>query len=43
MAPEDVLISSRDGSVSYPICVHPKKTTWSGQAPATQASQYRCQ
>jgi len=42
-APGELQIRSRDGSVGYPICVYPQKTTWNGQQPATLASNYRCQ
>jgi feruloyl esterase len=41
-APEDIMLASRDGSVSYPVCVYPKMTAWTG-GPATQASSYKCQ
>lgn len=43
VAPEDMLITSRDGSVSYPVCVYPKKTTWNGTGSAKLASSYTCQ
>ena len=29
-APDDLLLTSRDNSVSYPVCVYPKRTTWAG-------------
>jgi pimeloyl-ACP methyl ester carboxylesterase len=41
-APNDILLTSRDNSVSYPVCVYPLKTTWNGSGPATQASSYSC-
>jgi hypothetical protein len=41
-APNDLLITSRDNSVSYPICVYPKRTTWDGSGPAKSASSYSC-
>ena len=41
-APEDITLTSRDSSVSFPVCVYPKMTTWTG-GPATQASSYKCQ
>lgn len=41
--PEDITIRSRDGSVSYPVCVYPKKTTWDGKGSAKLAWSYRCQ
>ena len=28
VAPGDIVLTSRDNSVSYPICVYPKKITW---------------
>lgn len=43
VAPGDMLITSRDGSVSYPVCVYPKKTTWNGTGSAKLASSYTCQ
>ena len=42
-APGDMLITSRDGSVSYPVCVYPLKTTWNGSGSPKLASSYRCQ
>ncbi|WP_436307110.1 MULTISPECIES: tannase/feruloyl esterase family alpha/beta hydrolase [unclassified Variovorax] len=42
VAPDDIVISSRDNSVSYPICVYPKKTTW-GDGSAKMAANYTCQ
>jgi hypothetical protein len=41
-APEDIVLSSRDNSTSYPVCVYPKRTTWNGTGPARQASSYSC-
>ncbi len=41
-APEEILLTSRDNSVSYPVCVYPKMTTWNGTGPATQAASYVC-
>jgi pimeloyl-ACP methyl ester carboxylesterase len=41
-APEDILLTSRDNSVSYPVCVYPKMTTWNGSGPVTQASSFSC-
>jgi hypothetical protein len=41
-APGDIVLTSRDKSVSYPICVYPLKTTWNGSGPATQASSFGC-
>jgi feruloyl esterase len=41
-APGEILLTSRDKSVSYPVCVYPQRTTWNGSGPATQASSYSC-
>ena len=41
-APGELLIASRDNSVSYPVCVYPKRTTWDGSGPAKSASSYSC-
>ena len=41
IAPDDLVIESRDGSVRYPICVYPKKTAWTG-GPITQVSSFAC-
>jgi feruloyl esterase len=41
-APDEILLTSRDNSVSYPVCVYPKMTTWDGSGPATQANSYAC-
>jgi feruloyl esterase len=41
--PNEIVISSRDNTVSYPICVYPKKTTWNGTGSAQLASSYTCQ
>ncbi len=42
VAPGEIVLTSRDNSVSYPICVYPQMTTWNGSGPATQASGYSC-
>jgi len=42
VAPEDIMLASRDNSVSYPVCVYPKMTTWNGSGPVTQASSFSC-
>ena len=42
VAPQEIVLNSRDGSVSYPACVYPKKITWNGTGPATQAASYGC-
>ena len=41
-APGDIMLTSRDKSVSYPICVYPLRTTWNGSAPVTQAASFGC-
>jgi feruloyl esterase len=41
-APNDIVITSRDNSVSYPVCVYPKMTSWNGSGPVTQASSFSC-
>ena len=41
-APGDIVIASRDNSVSYPVCVYPKKTTWNGSGPAKRAADFSC-
>jgi hypothetical protein len=41
-APGEIMLTSRDKSVSYPVCVYPQRTTWNGSGPATQASSYSC-
>ena len=42
IAPEDIVIASRDGSVSYPVCVYPKKITWNGSGSSKLATSYSC-
>jgi tannase/feruloyl esterase len=41
-APGDLVLTSRDNSVSYPVCVYPLRTTWDGNGPAKLASSYSC-
>lgn len=41
-APGEILLTSRDNSVSYPVCVYPLRTTWNGTGDAKQASSYSC-
>ena len=41
-APGEILLTSRDNSLSYPVCVYPLRTTWSGNGDAKQASSYSC-
>ena len=40
-APGEIMLTSRDNSVSYPVCVYPLRTTWNG-GDAKQASSYGC-
>jgi hypothetical protein len=40
-APGEILLTSRDSSLSYPVCVYPLRTTWNG-GDAKQASSYGC-
>jgi Tannase and feruloyl esterase len=42
-APGQIIITSRDNTVSYPICVYPQKTTYSGSGSSKLASSYVCQ
>jgi len=41
-APGEIMLTSRDNSVSYPICLYPLMTTWDGKGPATQATSFGC-
>jgi feruloyl esterase len=41
-APAEILLTSRDNSVSYPVCVYPLRTIWNGNGEAKQASNYSC-
>lgn len=41
-APGSIAISSRDNSVSYPLCVYPQKAVWSGSGSAKLAANYSC-
>ena len=41
-APGEILLTSRDNSVSYPVCVYPLRTTWNGNGDAKQAASYSC-
>lgn len=41
-APEEILLTSRDKTISYPVCVYPLKTTWNGSGPITQATSFGC-
>ena len=40
--PGEIIIASRDGTVSYPICIYAKKTAYKGE-PKTSPSSYACE
>jgi feruloyl esterase len=40
--PGEIKLVSRDNSVSYPACIYPLMTTWTGKGPATAASSFEC-
>jgi feruloyl esterase len=40
--PGNMIITSRDNSVSYPVCVYPLKITWNGKDSSKLASSYAC-
>ncbi|MCJ9704985.1 MULTISPECIES: tannase/feruloyl esterase family alpha/beta hydrolase [unclassified Bradyrhizobium] len=42
VAPEEIMLMSRDNTVSYPACVYPLMTTWNGSGSATQPSSFSC-
>jgi len=42
VVPTDIVVTSADGTVSYPICVYPQKITWNGTGSAQAASSYSC-
>jgi hypothetical protein len=42
VAPGEIVLTSRDNSVSYPVCVYPKRTTWDGSGPAKLPGSYSC-
>jgi pimeloyl-ACP methyl ester carboxylesterase len=41
-APGEIMLTSRDNSVSYPVCAYPLRTTWNGNGDAKQAASYSC-
>jgi pimeloyl-ACP methyl ester carboxylesterase len=43
VAPGEIMLTSRDNRVSYPLCVYPLRTTWNGSGPATLPTSYVCQ
>ena len=42
VAPGEIMLTSRDNSVSFPVCVYPQMTTWNGSGPVTDATSYAC-
>jgi hypothetical protein len=40
-APGEIVLTSRDNRLSYPVCVYPLRTTWTG-GPASDAASYMC-
>ena len=40
--PENITLTSRDNSISYPVCVYPKKAIWNGVDSSKLASSYVC-
>jgi hypothetical protein len=42
IAPDDIMLTSRNGRISYPICVYPKRTTWDGQGSVTTVASFYC-
>jgi len=41
-APGDILLTSRDNKISYPVCVYPLRTTWNGTGQVTEAASFSC-
>jgi hypothetical protein len=41
--PGSMIVTSRDNTVSYPLCVYPQKAIWNGSASSKLASSYRCE
>lgn len=41
-APGEIVVTSRNGQVSLPLCVYPKKITWNGTGSPKAASSYAC-
>ena len=42
VAPGEIMLTSRDNSVGFPVCVYPQMTTWNGSGPVTAASSFNC-
>ena len=40
--PQAITVTSRDNSVSYPLCVYPQKAVWNGSGSAKVAANYTC-
>lgn len=41
-APGEIMLTSRNGKISYPACVYPKRTTWDGKGAITSATSFSC-
>lgn len=41
-APQSLILTSANGSVSHPVCPYPKKPEHNGSGPVTDAASYRC-
>jgi feruloyl esterase len=41
-APGDIMLRSRNGKVSYPVCVYPQRTTWDGKGSAGTEASFAC-
>jgi tannase/feruloyl esterase len=42
IAPADIMLTSRNGKISYPVCVYPQRTTWDGLGSADKAESFFC-
>ncbi len=42
VTPNEIILTSRDNAVSYPVCVYPKKITWDGVGSSKVAASYSC-
>jgi feruloyl esterase len=42
VAPDQIVIRSRDNGTSYPLCAYPKKITWNGTGAVREAGSYSC-
>jgi feruloyl esterase len=42
-APGSITVTSRDNTVSYPLCVYPQKAVWNGSGSSKAAASYACQ